>query len=284
MLQTKSVTGTARRLGMSQPTVSRSLAQLRQLLGDPLLVRTGTGMERTRRAEELVEPVERWLATTTSLLHPPMFEPAALDRQFRVASTDYGVLTVVGPALAAIARAAPGVVIDVVPFSADMMQKLASGELDFVITGLDPDRSLAYDRHLFADSFTCIMRAGHHLAAGAGAIDLEDYLTASHVGLTVSEFDRVAVRLGDRAGERRVTMRLPYFYAAPDLIAGSDAVMTMPTRAATKFAAAYGLVARPAPVEIGGLDYWLQWHERSVRDPAATWLSDMFAEHSASFA
>ncbi|MFX4635613.1 LysR family transcriptional regulator, partial [Acinetobacter baumannii] len=45
LLQTKSVTRTALRLGLSQPSVSRSLAHLREILGDPLLVRSGGGME-----------------------------------------------------------------------------------------------------------------------------------------------------------------------------------------------------------------------------------------------
>ena len=39
LLRTRSVTRTARHMGVSQPAISRSLAQLRELLGDPLLVR-----------------------------------------------------------------------------------------------------------------------------------------------------------------------------------------------------------------------------------------------------
>ncbi|MEO7466104.1 MAG: LysR family transcriptional regulator, partial [Sphingobium limneticum] len=37
LLQTRSVSRSAQRLGLSQPTVSRALGQLRQLLADPLL-------------------------------------------------------------------------------------------------------------------------------------------------------------------------------------------------------------------------------------------------------
>ena len=94
LLQTKSVTRTALRLGLSQPSVSRSLAHLREILGDPLLVRSGGGMELTRRAEELAGPIEQWLQTTSSLLQPQTFDPAGMQRAFRVASTDFGVLAV----------------------------------------------------------------------------------------------------------------------------------------------------------------------------------------------
>jgi len=284
LLQTRSVTGTARRLGLSQPTVSRSLAELRQMLGDPLLVRTKAGMERTQRAEDLVVPVERWLAHTSALLHPPRFDAAALDRCFRIASTDYGVLTVIAPALAAITAAAPAVTIDVVPFSADMMLKLASGEIDLIISGLEADHAGVHARMLFADSYSCIMRADHELAGQDDPLPLDAFLAWPHVGVVVSDpaVDGVEVRLGTRRGERRVTVRLPYFHAAPALIAGSDVLMTLPTRAAVRFAASYALAVRPAPVAIDRLDYRLLRHERSVGDPATTWLADLLAATCAS--
>lgn len=288
LLQTQSVSGTARRLGQSQPTVSRALAQLRRMLDDPLLVKTGAGMQRTRRAEDLVAPVERWLASTTALLHPPEFAPATLDRRFRIASTDYGVLTVIAPALAAITAQAPAVTIDIVPFTADMMQKLAAGEIDLVISGLDPDPAIVHGRWLFSDGYRCILRADHPLAGAApgagGPLSLDRFFAWPHVGIVVSELavDGIERRLGARSGERRVIARLPYFHVAPALIADSDALMTLPSRAALRFADSYGLATLPAPVEIAPLDYRLLWHERSARDPATLWIADRLAEHCAS--
>lgn len=286
LLQTRSVTGTARRLGLSQPTVSRSLAELRHILDDPLLVRTNGGMQRTHRAEQLVAPVEQWLASTSALLHPPTFDPAALDRCFRIASTDYGVLTVIAPALAAITAAAPAVTVDIVPFSADMMQKLASGEIDLIISGLESDHAVVHSRSLFADTYSSIMRADHDLARSDAPLTLDAFLAWPHVGVVVSDLavDGVEVRLGARSAERRVTVRLPYFHAAPALIAGSDVLMTLPTRAATRFAASYGLAVRPAPSAIDRLDYRLLWHDRSARDRATLWLADLLARHCASAA
>jgi DNA-binding transcriptional LysR family regulator len=58
--------------------------------------------------------------------------------------------------------------------------------------------------------------------------------------------------------------------------------MTLPTRAATRFAASYELATRPAPVVIDNLDYRLLWHERSARDLAVIWLADMLTRHCAS--
>ena len=52
LIITRSVTLSAQRLGVSQPAVSRSLGRLRELLHDPLLIKTNNGMALTRRAVE----------------------------------------------------------------------------------------------------------------------------------------------------------------------------------------------------------------------------------------
>src|SRR5918993_3500404 len=57
LLRTRSVTKAAERLGISQPAVSRSLAKLRLLFNDRLMVKDAQGMSPTRRAEALSEPL-----------------------------------------------------------------------------------------------------------------------------------------------------------------------------------------------------------------------------------
>ncbi|GAA3713842.1 hypothetical protein GCM10022268_23260 [Sphingomonas cynarae] len=232
----------------------------------------------------MVEPVQRWLTSTSALLNPPCQEPERLDRCFRIACTDYGVLTVIAPALAPITAAAPQVTIDIVPFSADMTQKLASGEIDLIVSGLKPDHAVVHSRSLFVDSYSCVMRGDHPLAEPETPLLLDAFFAWPHIGIVVSDLavDGVEVRLGTRSVERRVTARLPYFHAAPALIAESDMIMTLPTRAATRFAKSYGLATRPAPVEIDCLDYRLLWHERSARDQATIWLAETLARECAS--
>jgi len=61
LLSCNSISAAALRLGMSQPAMSRQLRTLRQIIGDPLLVRVGNRMMLTQRAESLVAPVRRIL-------------------------------------------------------------------------------------------------------------------------------------------------------------------------------------------------------------------------------
>ncbi len=282
LLQTRSVSRAAQRLGISQPTVSRALSQLRRLFSDPLLVRSGGGMALTPRGIELAQPLEEWLTLTSTVLEPGQFTASDLNRNFRVAATDYGVLSVVSPALPIIGKAAPSCRIDVTAYSNDMFKKLAAGELDLIIYGLEPDLSLAHSRHLFRECQSLIVGPGHPLLKRklTDAVSLEEYLAWPHVALSIGDphYDHVEFCLGERAFERRVVASVPYFYAAPDLIGASDAILTMPSRAAQKFALSHGFLRLPAPPEITGFDYWILWHERSARDPATLWLIDRLAE------
>ncbi len=267
-------------MGLSQPTVSRALNQLRHLLADPLLVRSGGQMALTQRGAELAKPLEEWMAITSTMLQPADFIPGSLTRRFVVAATDYGVLSVLSLALPAINLAAPACQIEVSPYSEDMFQKLASGELDMVVHGFQPQVPGTSARHLFSESQSVIVRAGHPICASGNApLSLDDYLAWPHVAISIGtdSYDHVEACLGQRNAERRVAVRLPYFYAAPDLIGASDAVLTMPTRAARKFAQLHGFVCLPAPEDIVGFDYWALMHERSARDPATEWLLDMLS-------
>lgn len=275
LLKTKSVGNTAVMLGISQPSVSRSLAKLRDALGDPLLVRSGAGMIRTRRGDELVGRLTDWVAETSSLLIENRFEPESVERRFRIASTDFGVLAVVLPALPRLRAIAPGIAIDVLPLGHATHRSLAQGDIDLAISGLEHDPSQLHRLHLFSDRFLCVTRPDHPLA-GEGEVPIEEFLDHDHLGLTVSdaELDRVTTLLG--TGSRKVVASVPYFSLAPDLLLAGDLVMAVPSRLMR--GCTHDLAARPAPGAIGELDYWLLWHERSQRDPAAVWLRDRLLE------
>lgn len=275
LLKTKSVSGTALMLGISQPSVSRSLSKLRGALNDPLLVRSGAGMIRTRRGDELVGRLADWVAETSSLLVEKRFDPAQVKRRFRIASTDFGVFAVVLPALPRLREIAPGIAIDVLPLGHATHRSLAQGDIDLAISGLEHDPSQLHRLHLFSDHFLCVTRPDHPLA-GEGEVPINDFLDHDHLGLTVSdaELDRVTTLLG--TGSRKVVASVPYFSLAPDLLAAGDLVMAVPSRLMRS--CPRDLATRPAPAVIGDLNYWLLWHERSHRDPAAAWLRDRLFE------
>jgi DNA-binding transcriptional LysR family regulator len=62
VLREGTLSNAAKALNVSQPTISSSLAKLREILQDELFVRSGNGMQPTPRALALKEAIQRVLA------------------------------------------------------------------------------------------------------------------------------------------------------------------------------------------------------------------------------
>src|SRR5258708_10249805 len=74
----------AMRIGLSQPAASHALQRLRDLIGDPLLVRTGARMELTPRAQALRGPLAQALDQIRGLFIPDDFDAGRSERHFRL--------------------------------------------------------------------------------------------------------------------------------------------------------------------------------------------------------
>ncbi len=279
LLETRSTTRAAVLLGRSQPSVSRALARLRNQFDDALLIRGAGGLVPTPRAQELVEPLARWLSEGELLLRPRQFNPARLRRTFKVASTDFGTLAVIAPVLGTITGVAPDVEVIVDPLTERSGHELARGDLDLIVTGLDPDPAAVHSELLFVETFLSIARRDHPAFAEGDEIDLDTFLAWPHVMVTVAEnaHDPLEGRFPPTR-HRRTIMRSKTFMTAPFLAMQSDAFMTLPAHAARQFAATAGVRAFEPPLPLGNFNYWLAWHERSRRDPATLWLIDCLAE------
>src|SRR4249919_2263274 len=143
VLHESGVTPAAARLGLTQPAVSNALARLRNLFGDPLFVRTPTGMDATPFARELAAPVRQALALLESALaHGPGFDPASATRAFRFYMSDLGQVEFLPPLIERVQRLAPGVRLEAVALDIeDIADALGSGALDVAVgflPGLGP--------------------------------------------------------------------------------------------------------------------------------------------------
>src|SRR6478672_10903269 len=99
LLTQRSVSAAARRVRVTPSAMSHSLAELRERLGDPLLVRSGRGMVLTPRAAGLVAPLHKLLVDAERLLSDGgAFDPAHTERTFVIGATDF-VATILFPPL-----------------------------------------------------------------------------------------------------------------------------------------------------------------------------------------
>nr|WP_255720471.1 LysR family transcriptional regulator [Acuticoccus kalidii] len=280
LLATSNVGQTAKLLGMSQPATSRALASLRELFDDRLFVKSGSKMKPTPRALELREPLETVLSGVLRVLEPAdTFEPAAAQRRFRIATTDYGATVVVPQLAARISVAAPNVYLDIAPLTPTSFDELGSNDLDLVFYSDNPVPNALMAKELYRERFACLVRPGHP-AARSNTIALDDYLAFSHILVTVTggRTGPVDRELGLLGRERRIALVLPYFAVAALAAANSDLLLTMPYRAAKVFADTMPLDLLEPPVELGQFGYRMVWHERVQDDPGHAWFRGVIGE------
>ncbi|MEZ4297796.1 MAG: LysR family transcriptional regulator [Polyangiaceae bacterium] len=273
LLAEGSVTRAAQRMGVTQSAMSHSLRQLRELLGDPLLVRGPLGMTPTPRGEALREPVRRGLLELSRALAGRAFEPEKATRTFTISAGDFFTVLLLPPLLSILQREAPGIDVSVRPAAgardADLME---AGEIDAAVAVVLPERATLRRTRLFTEGFACVVREGHPEVGEA--LSLEAYVRLPHAlispgGSGPSFVDEALARLGK---SRRIALRVPYFLAAPPIIARSDLLLTAPRRMVEPFAGSLPLRLLEPPLETPSFSVHLAWHERDDADPAHQWL------------
>lgn len=90
LLRTRSVTASARELGITQPAVSKALRQLRQAFDDELIVSRGREARLTERGQALMAPLAEVLSDLERLLEPPRpFDPSVERLHIVIKTADY---------------------------------------------------------------------------------------------------------------------------------------------------------------------------------------------------
>lgn len=275
LLEERSVTRTGERLGRTQSAISNSLKRLRDLLGDPLLVRTPDGLTPTPRAVELAPVVARIVEDAAACTSPSdRFDPAIAEGQFTIGAPDRLSIPVVLPLLDAVGRAAPGIVLNLRTTDRDYAIRLIeNGEVDLAMGWFDRTPPHIASTQAFEDRFVCLCRKDHPLLA-VDPPSLDDILAFSHLvvsstGDRRAAFDAVLAQYGRR---RSIGATLMSFTIVPELLERSDLVGVFTHRAAEYFASRYEIAAVPVPLEVSPIANSLIWHRRFASDSAHAWL------------
>lgn len=278
LLGEQHVTRAAERLHLSQPAVSHALARLRDLLGDPLLVRAGSGLVPTARALELAAPLAEILAQVQSLLAPNTFDPASARRTFRIAMSDYGAAIILPGLIRTLRTEAPGIDLQISHASREgMVEGLLNGDIDLAAGVLPELPGDLRSTPLFEERYVCLLDR-QSLPAG-GVLDLPTYLSRPHVllemrGSGTPEIERTLTALRER---RRVAVSLPHWSVAPRFISGTDLILTVASRALNEVDDE-SLIVVPPPFEIAPFTFVSAWHKRRGGDQALNWLNQRIGE------
>lgn len=274
----RSVTGAARRIGITQPAMSNALGRLRRMFGDELFIRGASGMEPTERALELAEAVSRVLRQTERLLVSDSgFDPASASRTFTGRMSDLvGALVLTG-LTSRLQSVAPGVSLTVLHMTPERaLHALETDRIDFAVSmGLSHPETIRAEP-LMQDQMCCAMGASHPLASLP--LTLARFLGSAHLKVSMSPTDARFVDgwLAAHGQQRKVVLNVPNWQLVPPLLR-SGTLLAVVSRRFAELHRQDGIVIRPLPFETPAFDWVLYWHRRNDASPSQRWIRAQIA-------
>lgn len=282
LLAEETVAGAARRLGLSPSAMSRTLARLRAVTGDPLLVRAGRVLVPTPRATELRDEVHDLLRGVRTVLSPCAIELdlTSLERTFTL-RTNEGFLQVFGEAIVtAVTSAAPRVRIRFAPKPFKEASPLRDGRVDLEVGVLGEFAPEVRSTALFRNRFVGIAREDHPMLRAP--ITPESYAAARHVvasrkGVGRGPVDEALEALGLH---RDVAVVLPGFPSVMRLARSTDLLGLVPisclgVQPEREEPMATGLSMFDIPVSTPEITVSAMWHPRLDADLGHRWLRQL---------
>jgi DNA-binding transcriptional LysR family regulator len=278
LLEARSVSGAAVKLGLTQSAVSKTLGRLRALFRDELFVRHARGLTPTPRALALEAPLRSILASVDELVTGTAFDPATAALDIRIAATDHGLAIYLAPAIAALRGRAPGIRIGVAPLvRTSLAPTLADGALDLAICGQDQAPPELESRRLGSERFAVAARHGHPRVRGKLTLDL--FCALEHVLVSPggpSFSGRVDAALAELDRRRSVVVTVTAFSMLSPLLATTDLVAVAPERVFLPHRDR--LQVLEPPLRVAPLPMALLWHARTHRSAAHRWVRALIVE------
>lgn len=279
LLDELNVTRAARRMHISQPTLSGHLARLRELFGDPLLVpsESGRGMVATERALALKSRLADALSQLRDVVMVPSeFDPATSQRTFVVAAND-SVFTILAlDVMAELMRYAnPNLRMAVVPaYDTHIVERMARGEVDLFLGDIDKVPDTLKARFVLEDGFVLAQRHAH--PRGLAAPGLDEYCALHHVVVSpradfATPVDAVLEKLGRT---RTVVAAVPSYNQVALVLSQTDGVATLPRQLLQRYTGFVDLIELPFRVPAFRLA--MAWHPRAQNDPSGIWIRQRF--------
>ena len=280
LLRERSLTRAARELDVTQPALSKTLAQLRQYFDDPLFVRVALRMEPTAKALQLQMPVRAILNGTASLRSEHMsFNPRSSHRTFNFCVVDAGLIKLLPPLVDRLLTQAPNVRLHVHQFEGMHLERwLESGKLDFAMGSFPSISKSIRCQQLWVERYVSLARRRHPRLSSEPT--LQAFVAEKHVLVSLRNsghaHQMVQRQLEAAVPRKNIVCRIPIFTAAAVLAKHTDAITTLPLSVATVLAKDLKLHIITPPIKLPKIDIFQYWHDRFHRDPANEWIRSIF--------
>lgn len=281
----RSLSRTADRLGMAQPTVSIALNKLRTYFGDKLFIRTTHGMEPTPRAQALYPQLAGIMAAMESARQTPTeFIPLEAKREFCLCMTDISEIVILPRLMNHIRQVAPKVSIVAQKITPESPKRLQSGDVDFALGFMPHLEAGFYQKTLFTQNFVCLAAKNHPRIHGE--MTKQAFLAEEHISVTTSGTGHSIVdkTLAMNEVHREVVLHLSSFLGVARVVAETELLVVVPKMLGVTIQMQEQVQILPLPFDLPSYAVKLHWHDRFHAEPGNIWLrrtvADLFRDFS----
>lgn len=234
LYELRSVTATASRLHVTQPTVSYTLGRLRERFGDELFRREGHVMVPTPRATQLFGPLHEALAQIDATVSTSdAFDPARFTGEVSLGLTSIGEQTFLPPIMAALARAGATLHLHVQRLDADEVEEgLIRGTIDLALTVSPLDSPQLWRSHVRDVEYVALSSAAHPLPPTApGMFAGRRFVRVSARGGHVFPLQSMA----EHGLIDQVALTVEEYATVPAVLEATDLIVLVPRHVAEVF-------------------------------------------------
>jgi len=275
LMQERNVSNAAKRMHLSQPAMSNTLSRLRDLLDDPVLVRTSQGMQPTPKSKSLEKSIRAALQIIDqSLSAEPDFNLTTSEQVFHIATTDYAELVLIPKLLNHLAQISPGIRLEIHSLGPDIPEsELEKGAFDFALGRFTEVPKRLRSEFWLSEKLVCLVRKNHSFLKGE--ISLEQFLTVPQIWVSGGQRTGVVDQwLKENNLKRNVTHSTPSFLIAPSVVAQTDMLVVTPLSVAEHFTDKLPVKIIPLPMKLAPFDLHTLWHPFHAGTPAHTWFRE----------
>lgn len=274
ILEHRTITRAADKLGISQSALSHALNRLRAKFNDPLFVRSGAAMQPTPLVISLSRPLQRSMAIVRNeILAAARFDPATTTRTFRLCVNEVGAFLLAPKVIRVLQKHAPHASLTPLEIARpEISDALESGRVDLAIGHYPELKTSIYQQLLFRRSYVAIVRKSHP-SIGSNITAAQFYKTPLiRCTATVAVSKWLDQHFAAARQTPIIALETPYVMALATLTAATDSMAFVPEElvGALKNIAAVRVVEFPLPLPV--LDLKQHWHRRFKDDGASKFL------------
>ncbi len=273
MIEMRSVSKVANKVGVSQSALSHTLKKLRAQFEDPLFHKTASGMEPSQRALEIYQAIKDPLESLTSALQVVQaFEPKQSEHTFVLGTSDYFEKLLLTPIVQYLSTEAPSIKLRCVNYD-DLQLNKELINVDLVFGSYKNPPENLYKQTLWQDKFVTVVVKDHSRII-KDKITLKQFINEKHIlisptGSGTSLVDNELAKLGLK---RNIALTSRIFNTPVEIIENSEMITTMPERLAKHSAKQEKVRFLQPPISMQSFDMNMLWGPLKHKDPAHQWL------------